>query len=187
LHGEDPSSIEVKVSPVGEIQTNGEQWVIFQFDAPKSRAVMIHGVLAVGRDHLLYPTLTRAESHPDPSRPLDELIKAGSSKFLKVRRVRGGDWEARFSAVVPLGFLRQWGTRIKCCWRWKSFKAWGLTFIERDHPFVASEFVKTSEALVAPPQSPEISFSALLPFPPTADERGETHLMSATGRLIYRE
>jgi len=188
LRPENPSAITVKLTPVGEIQTNGEHWVLFRFDAPKSRAVMIQQFLTVGGDHMLFPLLTRGECFPDSKQPVHELIKKGGSRLLKVRRVGGGDWQLRVDYMVPLGFGRQWSERIRASWRKHSFKPWSRTYIERGQRFVESEFVKTTETVVAPTPPPvppwwaEIFPSAFLPLPIPTDEGGET----GEGRVARR-
>jgi hypothetical protein len=177
LRRENSNAITVNLTPVGQIQTNGEHWVLFQFDAPRSRAVSIHQILTVGGDRILMPSLTRAESFPDPKLPAHERIKGGDSRLLKVRRVGGGDWQLRIDFVVPLALGRQCLERSKASWQEKSLTPWNRTYIERGQRFVESEFVKTTETVVATPRpalapwSPAISLSAFLPLPITADEK----------------
>ena len=185
LRPENTNAITVNVTPVGEIQTNGEYWVIFRFDAPKSRAVMIWQILAVAGDRILSPAGTRVESFPDPNRSVHERIKAGGSRLLKVRRVGGGEWQARFDLMVPLGFGRQWRARIQDSWRQKNFKPWSRNYIERGQRFVESEFVNTTETLVATPSPSSAAASpAFLLFPFTTDESGEPAEGSHRGALI---
>ncbi len=180
-----PNAIAISATPVGEIRTNGEHWVIFKFDAPKSRAVIIQQVLAVGGDRMLSPAWTRADSFPDPDRPVHERIQAGVSKLVKVRRVGGGDWQARFDLMVPLKFGGQWHARIKACWRQNSFKPWSRNYLERGRRFVESEFVKTTETVLptASPRPAAVPPSAFLPFPFAMSE-SETAEGSHPGALI---
>lgn len=188
LGPENPSAITVNLKPVGEIQTNGEHWVLFRLDAPKSRAVCIHQMLTVGGDFLLIPQLTRAECFPDPKLPVNARIKGGDSRLLKVRRVGGGNWRLRIDFVVPLTVGRQCLERSKASWRAKSLAPWNRTYIERGQRFIESDFVKTTETLVAQPQpavSPwlsAISPSAFLPLPIPTDESGETEKGLNRGR-----
>lgn len=172
---EDPDAIAVSATRIGECQTNGEHWIVFRFDAPKSRAVMIQQVLAVGGDRMLSLGKTRAESFPDPSRPIDERIEAGSSKLLKVRRVGGGNWQARFDLIVPLKLGAQLHARIKTSWRQKSFKSWNRNYVERGRPFVESAFVKTAETAAATP-SPQAGHSFSFAFPSLPFTTGENEI-----------
>lgn len=181
LPAESPNGVTVNLAAVGEVQTNGEHWVLFRFDAPKYSAVIIQQALTVGADNQRVPTLTRAESFPEPRLSVYGLVKANSSKLLKVRRLGGGDWHLRIEFLKPLGFTRQWLERSKAMWRmWgmrspvRSPAPWKRTYIERGQRFVQSGFVKTSEAAFAPlppvqPCSVEDSPSDLFSFPIVTD------------------
>jgi hypothetical protein len=85
----------------------------------------------------------------------------------------------RIDLMVPLKFGGQWRERIKAGWRHKSFKPWSRNYIERGQRFVESEYVTTTEIVVAPlrpavpPCSEAFSTSAFLPLPIAREESGE--------------
>ncbi len=142
-----PDSFAADLTRVGSIQTNGEEWVVFKFDAPKSRAVLIQGIWSIGKDRMIFPSLTRAEAFPAATSPVWQQTRAGGSNLLKVRRVGGGAWQARVYFVAPLRLASQWRGRLQACWRFQSFKPLMWDLIEPDRYFVESGFVTTVETV----------------------------------------
>jgi len=149
LGSEDSEVAASSGTPVQEILTNGEHWVVFQI-APK-RTVFVHGVIAVCKDYVLNPTVTRAEWYPDATLPLHQRLEHGDTKLLKVRRVGGGDWRLRIYYFAPPSRADLWRQRMKDMWRLRSLAPLNRTYFQPGQQFSASDFVKTTESVVEPP------------------------------------
>ena len=153
LRREVPEADLARVVAVGNLKTNGEHWVIFRFDAPPKKSVQIVNVQVIGRDNFPanpYPFVPTSDSSvlsmPDSRVPIFAVVKAGSSKQLKVRQTGGGEWRVRLCLMLHLELGKQFAARIKGCWRAKSLKLWTRSYVEKNYRIIESEVVTTTDS-----------------------------------------
>lgn len=152
-----PNNDLASVVAVGDVKTNGEDWTIFRFDAPRGKAASIYSVQVIGVNNFAIPKLPgdgTVLSTPDSIVPIWETVKRGHSKYFKVRQVGGGEWRLRLELLFPLSFPKQHYARMYGCFRSRSLKPWARNYIERNHGIVESQAVSTTEAVIQTSRPP---------------------------------